>query len=128
MVLCDDDITSRHLSSGLFLGRFSGFTDFSLVFVHVKSKRSPAAFLSIASRCPCYFQIYDSLRLSIPSSFYLSLYSCDCDIIVIVLWDSRQVSQDQFQWKPENLPRKRPEERFSPVIHHLNTWLLATTS
>ena len=40
----DDDIAGRHLPSGLFLGRFSGFTDLLLVFVHVKSKRCPPTF------------------------------------------------------------------------------------
>ena len=74
------------LYSGLFPGRFSGFTEFSLVFVHLKSKRCLPAFLSIAARCSHYFQIYDSLRLSIPSNFYLNLHSCDCDIMVIVMW------------------------------------------
>ena len=70
------------------------------------------AFLSIASRCSRYFQIYDSLRLSVPSNFYLRFYSCNCDVMIIVMWDSRQLSQDQFQWKPENLPRNRAVERF----------------
>ena len=89
----DDDIAGRHLSLGLFLGIFSGFIDFSLVFVHVKSKRYLHAFLSITLKCLCYFQIYDFLRVSIPSNFYLSLCSCDCDVMIIVM----QLSQDQFQ-------------------------------
>ena len=38
-----------HLSSSLFLGRFSGFIDFSLVFVHVKSMRCLPAFSFEAS-------------------------------------------------------------------------------
>ena len=40
----DDDITNGPLSSDLFLGRFSGFNDFSFVFVHVKNKRCLPAF------------------------------------------------------------------------------------
>ena len=62
------------------------FTCFYFSLVHLKSKRCLPAFLSIAARCSHYFQIYDSLRLSIPSNFYLNLHSCDCDIMVIVMW------------------------------------------
>ena len=61
----DDDIVNGHLFSVLSLERFSGFTDFAFVFVHIKSKRCLPAFLSIVLRHPGYFQIYNLLRPSI---------------------------------------------------------------
>ena len=55
--MIDDDLTDVNLSSSLFLGRFSSFTNALLVFMHVKSKSFAPAFLSIASSCPCYMSM-----------------------------------------------------------------------